>query len=114
VRGLAVPKRPANDYSLFRIRRMFVQMHRRVHARLATIMRPRAFALPVPYPANVVERAAAAEIHRQWVEAGSPPCDHPKLIQEYHNGLPTGRQVCRRCGLADPTAEYRPDPGGGT
>ena len=48
---------------------------------------------PCPILQNVVERAAATAIHRQWVEAGSPPCDHPKLSLEYHNGLPTGRQV---------------------
>jgi hypothetical protein len=50
----------------------------------------------------VVERAAAAEIRRQWVEAGSPPCDHPKLSPESEQGAPTGHRVCRRCGLADP------------
>jgi hypothetical protein len=58
---------------------------------------------------NVVERAAAAEIYRQWIEAGSPPCDHPKLSAECDDGLPTGHQVCRRCGLVDPSSEHRSD-----
>jgi hypothetical protein len=55
----------------------------------------------------VVERAAATAIHQQWTEAGSPPCDHPKVSPEYDRGSPTGHQVCRRCGMQDPMPGLR-------
>ena len=50
------------------------------------------------YHRLVVEKATAAEIRRQWADAGSPHCDHVKTEWEYDTGRATGRRVCLRCG----------------
>jgi hypothetical protein len=50
------------------------------------------------YHRLVVEKATAAEIRRQWADAGSPHCDHVKTEWEYDTGQATGRRVCLRCG----------------
>jgi hypothetical protein len=50
------------------------------------------------YHGSVVEKATAAEIRRQWADAGSPHCGHVKTEWEYDTGQATGRRVCLRCG----------------
>jgi hypothetical protein len=35
------------------------------------------------------------KLKKQW---GNKPCDHPRLLKEYHLGMATGDYVCEQCG----------------
>lgn len=46
----------------------------------------------------VIEFADVLEIRRGWIERGRPPCDHPRVANEWYRATDTGNDVCLECG----------------
>ncbi|QEL70408.1 MULTISPECIES: hypothetical protein [unclassified Bacillus cereus group] len=48
----------------------------------------------------------AAELRRQWKEAGDKPCSHEITEKEYYLGSNTGDRICTTCGFAAIPADF--------
>jgi hypothetical protein len=40
----------------------------------------------------------ARVLRERWKIENGGPCDHPRVVKEYHLGSDTGDYVCTRCG----------------
>ena len=40
----------------------------------------------------------AAQLNKDWIAKGNPPCSHPTTEREYYLGTATGDRVCTTCG----------------
>lgn len=45
-----------------------------------------------------MQASDAMRLQREWEAKGSPPCDHPRVVEEFYLGSRTGDRVCTTCG----------------